>query len=645
MTLVGQPARAALRATMLLAGLVGGGWTLDAADVPPPAPTPPADVDHAVPPAASTPPGAGVDSADLDDPATGKDLAGWLGKAVDASGKVDKAAYAREARAWGIQAITRRLGPDYDFYHKGAKPEVLPTLFMPETKVEKRAHHGQGMPYQYGGYEAKVNDTFGSTGGQVFYVPERADDPGVDRIETYNWESNLITVGPTKVWWSGSHPDPALLRKDWQDLNGGPLRFPMAMARSRTFWSNDALIAFSSGFLGADGTQTSGDSYPCLLFPKGKVPTAVAVTNGNELGLVALWDLQSGKGEVAVIALQGTNLRGWRYYCLPTFGSYNQLKVLGYIELPGMAAPTGISCATNNRQGLVENKEFGTYKLEDHKTRDIFIKGDGQDKLFSAGYAVVISRSENKAVFIDLQPTIAYLRQMYLTSDENLAKTVDAGLAPKQWPPTFAVLPAYAPKVVTSIRVPHPNVVLAGTRPFGGEPWFCHIGTLDGRIATWTVGGLATEAAAKAEDVKAVGVTQIGRTPTSMMFLRNSDPAAPGSSPYEYNRTLAVCCRGDREIDFVTFTTAGKGTVYRRLRDARLIDPVVIDPCERAPMITVGDFKGRKVVNYRYGPTPDEHTIPKHSFGVGPDGKGDVECGGVLEFPGPVFDVNTTNVN
>ncbi len=637
------PAFPALRVTLLLAGLAGWCGTCAAAEEPPP--PPPAAGEHPLPPVGGGTPEAGTSAVDLEDPGMAKDLAGWLGKAVDASGKMDKAAYAREARAWGVQAISRRLGPDYDFYHKGAKPEVLPTLPQPETHLEKRGHRGQGMPYQYGTFDAKVDNTFGSTGGQVYYVPERADDPGVDRIESYEWGNNLISLAPTAVWWGGSHPDPALPRREWQEVNGGPLRCPVAMGRSRTFWSNDALMLFSDGFLGADGTQTSGDSFPCLLFPKNKVPTAVAVTNGNELGLVALWDLQSGKGEVAVVALQGTNLRGWRYYCLPTYGSYSQFKILGYIELPGMAAPTGISCATNNRQGLVENKEFGAYKLEDHHTREIFTKGDGKDKLFSAGYAVVISRSEGKAVFIDLQPTIEYLRLMYLTSDENLAKTVDTGPAAKQWPPTFATVPGYAPKVVTSVRVPHPSVVLAGTRPFAGEPWLCHIGTLDGRIATWTVGGLATEAPAKPDDVKAVGVTQVGRTPTSMVFLRNSDPAAPGSNPYEYNRTLAVCCRGDREIDFVTFTAAGKGTVYRRLRDARLIDPVVIDPCERAPLITVGDFRGRKVVNYRYGPTPDDHAKPAHSFAVGPDGKGDVECGGVLEFPGPVFDVNTTNVN
>jgi hypothetical protein len=129
-----------------------------------------------------------------------------------------------------------------------------------------------------------------------------------------------------------------------------------------------------------------------------------------------------------------------------------------------------------------------------------------------------------------------------------------------------------------------------------------------------------------------------------MTFLRHADPKVPGSSPYEMNRTFAVCSRGDREIDFVT-VSGTTSTVYRRLRDSRLVDPVALDPCERAPLISVGDFRGRQVVNYRYAPTPDDHMNPRHSFGVGPEGKDDVECGGVMAFPGLVYAVDTANVN
>jgi len=113
---------------------------------------------------------------------------------------------------------------------------------------------------------------------------------------------------------------------------------------------------------------------------------------------------------------------------------------------------------------------------------------------------------------------------------------------------------------------------------------------------------------------------------------------------FDQNNAFAVCCRGDREIDWVKIK-GNEATVFRRLRDSRLIDPVAIDFCSRANLISVADFKGRKVINYRIGPTYSDQLDQHKSFGAGPDGNSELECGGWMDFPGHVYDISTANVN
>jgi hypothetical protein len=76
---------------------------------------------------------------------------------------------------------------------------------------------------------------------------------------------------------------------------------------------------------------------------------------------------------------------------------------------------------------------------------------------------------------------------------------------------------------------------------------------------------------------------------------------------------------------------------------------VVADASDRGPIITIGDFSGSKVQNYRVGKTEDNSTKPPANYGCGPDGS-DTECesfefGGELAMPGSVFYIGTSNVN
>jgi len=109
-----------------------------------------------------------------------------------------------------------------------------------------------------------------------------------------------------------------------------------------------------------------------------------------------------------------------------------------------------------------------------------------------------------------------------------------------------------------------------------------------------------------------------------------------------------VVCRGEREIQWVSLT-GNNGEVTKRLRDPeRLKDPVWAEVADthgtESYVLSVADFRGRQVVNYRFGPVVF-HTNGGKSFGMGKDGTAEFECGGVMTFPGFPFALCGTNVN
>jgi len=129
-----------------------------------------------------------------------------------------------------------------------------------------------------------------------------------------------------------------------------------------------------------------------------------------------------------------------------------------------------------------------------------------------------------------------------------------------------------------------------------------------------------------------------------MAWPRNDDPLEKSSSPYSFNEDFAIVSRAEREIAWVA-TTKTSSAVFRRFRDTRMGDPVDIDVGERAYVMTVADWKGKKVINYRLAPTPADHISPAQAFGMGADGKADAECGGELTVMGAAFKISSTNVN
>jgi len=114
------------------------------------------------------------------------------------------------------------------------------------------------------------------------------------------------------------------------------------------------------------------------------------------------------------------------------------------------------------------------------------------------------------------------------------------------------------------------------------------------------------------------------------------------SSPDPINNLFYVAVRGDRKfVAAVTFN--GTGQVYRTIKDKRMGDPVAVSTAVRGPIVSVADFRGKKMLSFRVGPINDYRH--NKTYGAGADGKAPFELGGELPFSGYPFLLNSTNVN
>ena len=555
---------------------------------------------------------------------------------------VDRAAVIRDLVDTSREAVSRRLGPDYDAVHRAvpgmaaARSNAFPDVWMAPVKQD-----AGGRPYEIGGPWSDQGGDFSSTQGQILYVPDQPDVLGVDRVTILEMSNNTYSEKPEPPWHGGFRPEP--MSDGWQTADGAPLGAPVGVARGMGNWANCGVLVFSSGRVVSAGTCTARGSNPTLQLPAGKIPTAIAVTPKNEFALVTLADPRSKGGQVAVIALcsGGTGFaHEWKdpHPGLCSVALITGMKLLGVIDLPGIDIPTSVCAVGDTTLGRVSGPDgnagvLSCFDLGQQADRDAFAKGNNAGYVTRCGFAMVASRYDQKVAFVDLQPLFKRVREMYLTTPGNYAKTRDQGPDPRQWPYTFDVDPSWKPVVVKVVAHPEPTAVLASMS--GGEHARAFVASQDGRVALYYVGGLATEAPALPADVFCCGAVQVGRNPTCLTYQK-----------YARDTIIAVS-RGDREIDWIKYGDS-EAAVTRRLRDARMRDPVFAEMADthgtETAIITVADFGGRQIINYRFADIVFA-TNGGARFGMGPDGKAAVECGGVMQFPGTPFAVSATNVN
>jgi hypothetical protein len=221
---------------------------------------------------------------------------------------------------------------------------------------------------------------------------------------------------------------------------------------------------------------------------------------------------------------------------------------------------------------------------------------------------MVASRSEDKVVFVDLQPLLAYCRTMYFTTGALYDETKNVGPAADQWPYTFDHSPVQIPVVAYTIDVPAPTAVAAGLSAgmcggsgcphcWGTEHWrassfgdgYAYVTTMDGKLLMYKVGGLNT--VADASEPLLYKTVSIGKNPTSISHGNGG----------VYKNDLFINCRGDKSV--YAFNPGGEQLYV--LRDSRIEDPVAVENSYNGRkfsrnFVHVVDFTGKKVLTYVY---------------------------------------------
>ncbi|QYM80330.1 hypothetical protein K0B96_06870 [Horticoccus luteus] len=582
--------------------------------------------------------------------------------------EAEAASYSRASLTWDAASIDARLGPTFTDLNPGV-PDTRPLTFKPTstllTTAEAKKYSYRVSPYELG----TPGDDFAnywSCSGQVAYVPDdTANDPGLDRVQTFAYYNKVWALSPRlDPGNSKPHPDPQTRDPNQIAVNGGqtPMQ-PIAMVRNYGIWQNEALILYRGGFLGIAGTQTSrGGSerpYPAFKFPANKVPTAIAVTTSNEFALVTIWDTDLKQGQLAVIALEGKFLayHTWPYMGLVNQGSWSDFKVLGYVDLP-MTSPNAVAAAANSwwSPSTVSGRALSQIDLSDDHNRQLVYDGDWQAIVAKGGYAIVTSTEDNKAVILDLTPLFQYMRESYLSSAASFQRTIATrGSAPEQFPQAFSVRPDLTPKIVWSADIPAPTCVLAGQKidRWSRDIYKGYIASRDGTVhiidtsslmnrSTWQTGGALRE----------IGTFKVGRNPVAMVPARyniSNLPLIPATASNgstgtsdPLNNLLHIACRGERSIDTVV-TYKGTGTLFRRIQDARVEDPVGLGVADRGNILSVADFHGRKIHNFRLNTIND--TRNGVVYGCGANGTDAYEYAGSMSVNGMPFLVNSANVN
>ena len=579
----------------------------------------------------------------------------------NSDGQLNLSLYGLLALSYDRATMEMRLGPSFLDLDPTA-PDDRPTLYQPTSKTRTWGYV-RTNPYEIGSTPVADCD-YWSDSGQAGYVPDVETDPGLDRIQVYAYYDSVFAISPRLDRSSGQpHPDLQTTEPYYATLFGDAPRHPIAMVRNYGMQQNEELVLYRDGYLAVAGTQTSRSGterpYPGFIFPADKVPTGIAVTTANEFALVTVWDINTHKGQLAVLALEGKYLpfHTWPYMAMPNQGSWSAFKLLGYVDLP-MATPTAVAAASNGwwsgpsqTGGLV----LSQIQLSDDTQRQLVYDGAWNAVVAKNGYAIVSSLYENKIAVVDLTPLFSYIRESYLSSATSFNRTTAArGTSDTNFPEAFSIRPSITPKVVWQTSVSSPTAVLAGQRleRWTKDHFKAYVAGRDGTISIIDTSSLMKRNSwERLGTLGIAGTFNVGRNPVSMCFTRRGEGNLPllplnssgtQTSPDPINNLFYIAVRGDRKV-VAAVTFNGQGAVYRTIKDSRMGDPVAVSTAVRGPIVSVADFRGRKILSFRVGPINDY----RHNkiYGAGADGTAPFELAGELPFAGYPFLLNSTNVN
>lgn len=571
----------------------------------------------------------------------------------------------------------------------GEPEKCLPPSQQPRSDQDEAARGLQGAGWL--------------VGGQHIFLPDNPNDPdfryGISN--TRGADGAVFNTGGLCMrmiaawqydWWNRNNiatpaqPEVRALAAARPEL---PL-VPVAIARGRANASQISFAAFRDGTIAPIRLGNSSGEYfntDALRLPAGMVPTAMAVTPYNEFLVVSVWDTNTVSGKLAFIALrprqmavgspeQTPNTR-W-YWGIPGAWTNRGMKLLCFVDLP-FAAPTSLDVSNNvflqNTRGYGDNDDPARGDLSRQSARDLwrsvdplYPPGDVRwHQMATGGYAVVASRSENKVSFVDMTPLYQYYRDMYLTTQANFDRTVDASITdPRRWPFSFAVEERQKPVVVATLSITQPTSVSAGIQARGysasrSEEYFEHVhrspreawsgveperylgrsrafvASMDGTVRGFNVQGLNFPASPVSKTISA--------TPL-FTFTAGRNPAfAYVNATATASDDLWLVSRGDRRITFAWPT----GDVQYSFTDSRMVDPVAgsvsfnqggyggsgAGRAVNTPFISVMDFGGRMIHTYAVHPRLN-NTTELYPF-RDPNGPVNVLWGSSIRFPGRPF--------
>lgn len=473
---------------------------------------------------------------------------------------------------------------------------------------------------------------------------------------------------------------------------------PIAIARGRANASQMGFAAFRDGTILPTLAGNSGAEFfdgTGIRLPDGMVPTAMAVTPGNEFLVVTVWDTNTLTGKLAFIVLrpremavgnpsQTPNTR-W-YWGAPGSWTIRGMKLLGFVDLP-YAAPTSVDVSTNlvlqNTRGNNQNDDPARGDLSRQSARDlwrgvdpVFPSGELQwHQMATAGYAIVASRAEGKVSFVDMAPLYQYYRDMYLTTQANFNRTVDASITdPNKWPFTFSVESRQRPTVLSTIDVAQPTSVSAGVQANGyintrsneifeyiqrspKESWSgveperyigrsrAFVTSMDGTVRVFNLQGLNLPGSPVGRNVPT--------TPLATFAAGRNPNFAYVNATATASDDLWLISRGDRRVTFAWPT----GQVRYSFTDSRLVDPVAgsvsfnqggfggngAGRAVNTPFISILDYNGKAILTYAVNPEQSRPNGELYPFRA-PSGPVNVLFGSRRLFPGKPFMVDQEEI-
>lgn len=584
---------------------------------------------------------------------------------ASATGAIDAASYRAMAGRMGTaEAIAYRYG---DAASSGTTD--LPLWWEPPARAvptdRERPRGGRPVDpryagtYQVGTWSEEAGE-FSSNWGHVAFI---ADDPGqrlgvMDLLLT-SISNATLSERPELPWMYYGRGLDAVGLVEARAKDG--VRFtapPVAIARchGRPGWGVTSVVAFADGLIANTGSNTQTNRAHCRL-PPDLVPTGVALTNSNEFALVTCWNPRRVEGAVAVIALcalpdgdttdrlSGSDNWGeWTepHPGLPNLGNFAFMKFLGTVPLPGMAAPTELSATTGMDRyagylsaGGPDNDSPHNIPLSNEANRAKFFPGGLLRRAVpQQGWAVVVSKSERKALWLDLRPLFQFYASMYFGSRANYERTRNLGQGAGQWPPTFQELPGQRPVVTrTAALEARPTAVKCYAWGALRQAW---VATEPGQLLRF---GIA--------DAAPGGMVQVGRNPTAIELAKEKALNVERLYP-DFSRELLVTSRAERAVQWVRLD-GREGRVVRELRDRRLKDPITACDTDNQGselyVVTVVDYAGRAVRNYRFGALHLAAGYRAPRYGMGPDGQAAFEYGGAFEVPGRPFALCSSNTS